>query len=130
MKKLIIFLMVLSSCVSVKPFPDLISGDFKISELNDRNLIKCSSTKAVINRIENRIGNKMYFKYQSSQLNIEMKEAKWVGGNAYEGVSTDGKKYVVTMANYKDPYVLSIETSPGNVLVVGFKCWGDDSFLW
>lgn len=130
MKKILLSILIaimLIGCMSVKPFPDVVSGDFYYSELHNRELVKCWKERAVIERIENRAGSKMLINYMSNSYKIDIPAAKWVGGNAYEGISSDGKKYVITMANYKDPYVLSIELNPETVIVVGLKCWGDNT---
>jgi hypothetical protein len=117
------------SCMSVKPFPEVVQGDFQISELDkDKNLIKCTNDYATINRVENRSGSKLYFNYNSNSLKINIPEAKWVGGNAYEGIDkVTGEKYVVTMMHYKEPYLFAIEMSPDKFVLVGFKCWREQT---
>lgn len=130
MKHIILpLLLMATACMSVKPFPEIVRGDFKISELDSsKNIIRCSSEHATINRVENKIGSKLYFDYKSSSLNIKIPAARWVGGNAYEGINLmDGKKYVVTMEHHKKPFVLYIEKEDKSFVTVGFKCWGDQS---
>lgn len=124
-----ITVMALFSCMSVKPIPEFIQGDFIISELDkDKKLVKCGSEHAVINAIENRAGSKMVFKYNSGSLKINIPEAKWAGGQAYEGVNTiDGKKYIITLMDQKKQYMLAIEVNPEKFLLVGFKCWQEQS---
>lgn len=132
MKKLLPFfsmILFLVSCMSVKPFPELMQGDFHISELDSsKNLVRCTSEHASIRMVENRTGSKMDFNYSSPSINIDLPDARWVGGAAFEGVSTkDGKNYTVTMGHHKKPYIVAIEVSPAKFILVGLKCWGEQS---
>lgn len=126
---LVISMMTLLSCMSVRPIPEFVQGDFIISELDKhKNLVKCGSEHAIINAIENRTGSKMYFKYTSESLKINIPEAKWVGGQAYEGVNTmNGEKYTITLMDQKKQYMLAIEVNPEKFLLVGFKCWREQN---